>query len=472
MDDKYKIVGTVAISEKNKETVNKYVLEILCRCGIRKTGKMLIADREISVLYTPKADETGIVTFDYSIFEKRRRNCSTYNTNTCELISYDRGYNEFGIVMNMIMFLLEAYSEEPCYVLCDNKLFYMTRYMALIKDVLDIDLRFPNREKLWSMLIFFRKNGYGEITGQEIWNKFSCKYMSWNMNQVYSVLLPEREEIGEVKHLWDGTKESLADLKTIELGNKSYEIYIKLIPQEAAAVRRFLQILITSPLAERKKLSEKNDDYGCLAYISLYVLPAQLIAPYAMLTKEDFWTVFDDFTADKKAYTDVIVNDNDIIEAESIEKYPFYKAIMRDNMDEFLGIQRVDDKLLSTELKEHIEEWRKEFQKIRMGNVADFKGKEVEVVVKDLVETWNLNDVPYDFIDNCIRNSENEDYQKAVLILQRMISKYEVYFPELTRKQKIEWLIRPCKEMYNEKLAAAYMQLMADDNTRKEMLGF
>lgn len=95
-DDLYKLEGIVMIPANEKAEFNRYILQILDVCGIRKTERIELDGRVITVARRPMPDGQGIVSFDYSIFEKKKRKTATYNTNTCELITPDRGYSEFG----------------------------------------------------------------------------------------------------------------------------------------------------------------------------------------------------------------------------------------------------------------------------------------------------------------------------------------------------------------------------------------
>ena len=120
-DDKYKIVGTISIPEEKREEFNRNVEKVLDVFGIRQTEKRMVGDREITVLKKPEADEDGIVRFNYSMFEKRVREGDSYNTKTCQLICPDRGWDEFGVAMNSILIMQEAYSETPCFLRCDDR---------------------------------------------------------------------------------------------------------------------------------------------------------------------------------------------------------------------------------------------------------------------------------------------------------------------------------------------------------------
>ena len=81
----YTLAGSVHIPEKNKDEFNKKVLTTLYRCGIRKTETITVNGINFTVVAPPKADKDGIVDFDYSIFEKKKRNISSFNTFTGEL---------------------------------------------------------------------------------------------------------------------------------------------------------------------------------------------------------------------------------------------------------------------------------------------------------------------------------------------------------------------------------------------------
>ena len=88
-DNLYKIAGNVMIPEEKREEFNRYILRILDKGGIRKTEEMRLGGRTVTVISRPVPDSQGIVSFDYSIFEKRKRETGTYNINTCQLLTPD-----------------------------------------------------------------------------------------------------------------------------------------------------------------------------------------------------------------------------------------------------------------------------------------------------------------------------------------------------------------------------------------------
>lgn len=132
-DNDYWLLGEVKIPNEKKEELNKYVLQLLEKGGIRKTEEIMLENRKTMVVKKAVPNEEGIVYFDYSIFEKKVRDTSTYNMNTCKLDTSDRGYNEFGMVMNLIMFLQESYTNGECYLMYKDKPLPNTNTRAYLK---------------------------------------------------------------------------------------------------------------------------------------------------------------------------------------------------------------------------------------------------------------------------------------------------------------------------------------------------
>ena len=63
-DNTYQLAGKVNVPEEKKDEMNKYVLEIMNKCGIRKTEKMTVAGVEVTVVCPAQPNADGIVEFD------------------------------------------------------------------------------------------------------------------------------------------------------------------------------------------------------------------------------------------------------------------------------------------------------------------------------------------------------------------------------------------------------------------------
>ena len=132
MDDLYSVEGMIRIPEENREEFNELVLMVLQRGGIRKTKRIRLAGMEHTIVSKPKPDEEGIVSFDYSVFEMKRYGQGYFNMMTGELTVSDCGYQEFGVVMNMIRALQVHFSCEPCNMLYMGKPMGIKEYLNVV----------------------------------------------------------------------------------------------------------------------------------------------------------------------------------------------------------------------------------------------------------------------------------------------------------------------------------------------------
>lgn len=81
-DNLYQLAGKVSIPEEDRKAFNRKALLLLDKCGIRKTQKIKLKGKELTVVEPALWDEEGIVAFDYSVFEKKVREISTLNLYT------------------------------------------------------------------------------------------------------------------------------------------------------------------------------------------------------------------------------------------------------------------------------------------------------------------------------------------------------------------------------------------------------
>ena len=116
----FELVGEFSITEDKKTELNELVLKLLDKCGIRKLKEVEHMGKKMIVISQLEPDSNGIISFDYSIFEKKKRNISTYNLNTCELIVDDCGFCEFGMPLMLLLTLKESYSTTRCYLVLDE----------------------------------------------------------------------------------------------------------------------------------------------------------------------------------------------------------------------------------------------------------------------------------------------------------------------------------------------------------------
>ena len=145
--EEHKMNGEVCIPEEKRDEVNRLVQDFIYKLGIRKTKTLELAEKEVMVVSVPKPNEKGIIEFDYSIFERYKRESSYYDTNTCQLYVNNDGYREFQLAMLVIMTLQENYSSTPCFLMEGDKLLFIDPYVALVNTVFGIKLSLPKRNQ-------------------------------------------------------------------------------------------------------------------------------------------------------------------------------------------------------------------------------------------------------------------------------------------------------------------------------------
>lgn len=121
MEQKYRMEGKADIPEEKRTEFNDYILKIFWLCGIRKRKEAELAGKKVTVVGTPGPDDYGIVRFDYSIFERRKRPVSFYNMKTCELSVNTCGSDEFGMVMQLVLMLMQEAGSRDFYSKCTDR---------------------------------------------------------------------------------------------------------------------------------------------------------------------------------------------------------------------------------------------------------------------------------------------------------------------------------------------------------------
>lgn len=264
-DDLYRLEGTVMIPDHKKAEFNRFILQILDVCGIRKTEQTELDGRMITVVRQPAPDGQGIVDFDYSIFEKKKRGTASYDTNTCELTAPDVGYEEFAEVNGDIV----------------NDRFYT----GWLNHILGTRFSMKKRFRLWDNVEKYaleRVEDYQEPTVKEV-----MQFIPVGM----------RYAAGGVE---------FSDLMYITLGTESLtedEIEPDTYPADVYGCKKALEAFIKAEQKEDaiqeiweliKKDRHERERIGCreLSDVGRFslILPARVIAYLtAEITKESFW---------------------------------------------------------------------------------------------------------------------------------------------------------------------------------------
>lgn len=468
------LIGEVRIPEDKKEEFNKFVLELLDRCGIRKTEEIILDGKKVTVIKKAVSDEKGIVYFDYSIFEKKCRKVCTYDMNTCKLYTPDRDGNEFGIVMNLIIALQEAYTDGECYMMYKDKpIEYMIVYLKLLHFILGRKFYLNNRGRVWDMFLFFRNDkNSGQVSKSDIISGIPWKYTHLDNSQFAGIIDLNNTEIRACKEKNKiYAKDAIANACYAARIEYLYEIIKKFQREDNKALDDFLTELLDSNLEKRKLIAKREDDYGIIAELSLYMLPSNIINTYTIVKEREFWETWDSFNI--KGYTDTLLEkDGDIEEGSTPDKlFSFYKAIRRDTEDEFLEFWNGTNLAISKQLEERIEDW-----KLRLKQMDDISTEAVEKylaeIILDLRDDWICRFVDKEFVEEILNHREDVLYRKALVLFRDLMDEDIRYFPELTRKQAIDWVIKSNRDDYENIVVMAYQSLFINKAQRKLVLGF
>lgn len=468
-DNIFCLAGKVNVPAEKKNEMNRHVLEILDKCGIRKTVEMTVAGKKVTAVISARPDAEGIVLFDYSIFEKKKRKISKYDLNTCELYVEDQGYNEFGIVMNMIMVLQEAYTNGGCYFTKSGKLYDIEIYLFLIQGVLGEKISIPGRIRMWDMYLFFRNSEeYKNVTYRDLLEGHSKNYGELDTEQLLAVLEIENKELmipGEKRIFCRNEINSANSCSRTEY---AYRVFGGMKAIEKAGMKSFLAELLNADFAKRKELSARQDEKGIIAELSLYVLPMRLVFAYTQAVDLDFWEIWDSLGT--RGYSDIIQGANLKEDESDFRKIPFYKAIQRKDEDEFLEFWDGSNLLLSQNMKECIRDWREQMSGISVPSVISAENFLAKMA--DRLERSHCRYVDKTFMTEVMEHGNEKDYQKILILFQQLLDKGQEYFPELTSEQADEWIIRESRDSFDYVEISALASLLTNKKQRNIIFGF
>ena len=468
--NRYTLAGKVNVPDEKKDELNGYVLALLDKCGIRKTEEIELGRRVITVMDRARPDKNGVVSFNYSIFEKKKRAVSTYDMTSCNLFTPDRGYSEFGLTMNMIMILQEAYTNGICYMMDKDKpLTYATGYLSLLQSLLGKRFELQNRSRMWDMFLYFRKH-YSGITVDDILDAFPWEYAEVDTEQIAAL---SSVEANHSKLTDEGKEYKRSEIERMILKERKeylYKIFRKLIAGECDDLKGFLRNLLQADVENRKEMALRDDDYGIIAELSLYMLPPVIVSVYAAVRCNEFWEEWD--SLEINGYGDTIMQKEEVKQEErDIKKVPFYRVIERNSEDEFLEFWDGENLLLSDSLKECIEDWRERYEKTKVPPDMQVESY-LSDIIGDLRDDWSCRFVDKEFVIEFAEHKDVESYKKALVLFREIMDEDLDYFPELTRQQAIDWVIKRNRNTFDFIAMSAYQSLLVNHKQRMKLLGF
>ena len=468
-EPKYWLVGKVSVPEEEKAELNSAVLEVLNLCGIRKKKEITLAGKPITVLERPSVDENGIVEFDYSIFEKKSRICSTYDTKSCTLETREQGYSEFGVTMNLIMVLIECYCEGSCYFMIDRELVRIRGYLVLISTLLQRKIKANSRGKLWDILRFMRKHPECNMPKlREILFNLPWDYADLDFQQLRAGLVIEDLEISSTEDVITerGQITGASHKAKMDYLNKAMSIEYS---EDRAALFQYLKKLLELPMDQRKEVAAADDNFGVIAELSLYMLPPCVVVAFSILDHADFWETWDALAID--GYRDAIDEPRENQEKdEPIQRLDFYKQIQREDQDEFLEFWDDENLNLSDSMKKRIQSWKELWESTQDDPVLDVESEMADLLTA-MEHDWSCRYADAAFVELMIQNKDASEWRRSLRALRQIVDKGLKLFPELDRKTAIKW-VKTYLGQFDMIAMAAFCSLMANETQRNRIFGF
>ena len=467
-DDMYKLAGTVRVPEDKKPEFNRKVLEVLYRGGVRKTEEIIINGAPITVVKRAVPDKDGMVYFDYSIFEKKVRAVASFNTETGELDVTDRGYSEYGVIMNLVMVLQQAYSGEPCFLTEDGKPINVAGYLAVLYSLLGEKTDLENGVELWPVMEFFHKSSeYDDLCSEGLWNTFTQIGTKGLNRQVEIATVMFDDPIRLTDEVSSMDIASIRDGKRWQQKEYLYRTMLRYKDDKDFAL--WFKTLLQCELDERKQLAEGENDYGIIAELSLRFSAQSMANIYGKARGESFWNIWD--ALDIKGYSTYQYDDEEDKTTDAPDKYyPLYKPMQRDSEDEFLEYWNGENLHLSDELLGQIEKWKDDFAEVKSLPDMDVE-QELYNIIYEMYEEWDCCYVDKTFIDEFLEHKDNGNYKKLLAVLINHLNMGIRLFPELTKEQAKKWVLHECRSKNNAILMSAYISLMTNHSQRQKIFG-
>ena len=468
----YWLLGKVSVPDDKKQEFNHTVLEILNLCGIRKTKEITLERKMVTVLEKPVPDQNGIVSFDYSIFEKKKRETSTYNCNTSELHTIDRGVGEFGLAMNLILLLQECYSNGSCYFMLDRKPVYIPAYMNMLCTILNRKVMINSRAKVWDIMLFMRNHPDCDMPdGSEVFQGIPWNHCELDHFQLEGLFASERCEIEPPENDAISDRAQISDANHLARMDYLYRIMDEEYQKSESGLENLLKMLLDSSLTDRMKSAEEQSNRGIISELSLYLHPASIVRAFALLKDADFWDTWGSLKV--KGYKEVLPSANKKPKSSDDgewTKHDFYKQILRDNQDEFLEFWDGENLALSDDMQKRVLEW-----KILFEETADVPRLDVPKYLADILShmehDWQCRYADAALVGEILERRDDSKWRRALLLLRRVMDGDRDLYPELDREMAISW-IKTYRLPSDINAAAALCSLLTNKTQRLRIFGF
>lgn len=464
--DYCQLAGTVHIPPDQQKEFNENILTLLNYCGIRKTTTMILSGKTFTVTKPVSIDEQGNIAFDYSMLEKAKREVSTFNVKTGQFILPNSGYAEFDMACTLLKTMCQTYSDTPCYITHEGKLIDIKNWLCLLNYIFGRELPCRNGNDVWELYSFFHyAESFADLTPVKAWRYLAVEMDRTCWHQLETALTLDMKEPGTYKYKSKGIKEEIAHEEWWEREELLYRILFRYKNDDDFLIR--LKDLLGKNLSDRRKAAEEDGDFGLLAELSLYYTSPAIIKLYSLAREEDFWQLWESLNL--TAYTDVI-EEPCSKSPKSYYQFPLYKAISRDSEDEFLYWWNGENLQLSDKLKEQLTAWKNDFDQLRLPPDFDVES-DLAQILWEMDKNWSCPYVSRALVEEFLSHKTDIRYQKLLLVLKKFIDKGLEFFPELTRRQAIDWIFRRARDKQEIVHIGAFMTLLSNHTQRQRIFG-
>ena len=376
--------------------------------------------------------------------------------------------NEFGLSMNLVRAIMEAYFDTPCYLVAKDELCGIDGLAGIIECLTGKILNFTRRNNILDTMVFFNSNDiYKDVTVIDLISKWPVEYGRFEHKQLMCAIWMEKgiNEPAKTQIQSDIHKMEKILLSVIEA--------MKAKPDEKEQYLDFIIKLLDLTLEERKKRAKPKENFAFLTEASVKVPGAALVIAYAQAFSTNFYDLWK--KVGKTGYWDIEGEekmDKDETNHQPIDKHFFQKCIMRNNEDEFMEFYDGEELDLSPERKSDIAEWKIRYADI---NDSDVDAINIEETLADLVKilhrVWDCKYVEKDMVEDFRQHKEDINHKKAIYLLNMLLQNKIDLFGEFTRNQALE-VLKTVNQKENAEYFSGYFDLISNNQYRNEVFGF
>ncbi len=163
------------------------------------------------------------------------------------------------------------------------------------------------------------------------------------------------------------------------------------------------------------------------------------------------------------------ISGDDVDESIRISVH-FYEAIGRDNDNEALGEYGNRELKISDEMKNEITDWRERATEALCE--GDDSLVDLETLMMEMEDIGGVRLIDYSLFKDLKSNSDSESTKKAIFLLNNMLFDGIDLFPELTRRQAAEWVLKHSRSSFAIQKMNVLLGLLANREERMNFLNF